>query len=134
MLTRDEEYGKLGNAVSVSGNGDYYSVGTYSKDNGATTDAGLVRVYDMSGVSGFASTFITEEGMLTVSPNPAEDILKVSLSSELVLNNISLYNLQGQLVASFQSNQLYLADLSPGMYMIIADTDQGSITTKVVKK
>ena len=134
ILTGDEAYGKLGNAVSVSGNGNYYSVGTYSKDNGETPDAGLVRVYDMSGVTGLAYTPFANDGQLTVSPNPAEDVLTISLSEEHVLNNITMYNLQGQIVASSQTNQIQLNHLVPGVYLIVADTDQGRITQKVVKK
>jgi len=73
---------------------------------------------------------------ITVFPNPASDVL--TIQSDLQLNELSIYNVFGQLmtqeVAPESTMKLSLNNLSSGVYLIRFATDTGDWTTKFVKE
>lgn len=74
---------------------------------------------------------ITPEG-ITIVPYIKQGVLY--LHSEARIGAIHLYNLAGIRVASgTASSTLNLSHLPKGVYLVKAETDQGAVTTKVVK-
>ena len=74
----------------------------------------------------------------TVYPNPANNILNVSNKANDLINNIQINDLTGKTVK--ESNfiaqstiQMNIADIAAGVYMMTINTEQGSITKKIVK-
>lgn len=74
----------------------------------------------------------------TVYPNPANNILNVSNKANDLINNIQIKDLTGKTVK--ESNfiaqstiQMNIADIAAGVYMMTINTEQGSITKKIVK-
>ncbi len=75
-----------------------------------------------------------EEKTITVSPNPAKDVIHVKLNTPSVSSlNISIYNLQGQLVKTIKdvepSGTYTVSDLNSGVY--IAQIIAGSVTKTI---
>lgn len=69
----------------------------------------------------------------TIYPNPAQDILNIETVTEL--KSIEIYNIQGQKVLTSDNKQVYIANLSSGMYMVkIQDKENAVSTKKFVKK
>jgi len=68
-------------------------------------------------------------------PNPVTDVLNVSYSQNI--NQISVYNLVGQLVlvknVNNTSTQVDLGELASGTYMVKVQTDNASKVVKVIK-
>jgi hypothetical protein len=84
-------------------------------------------------VSGQAGTGVTDVNaeLLTVSPNPASNVLNIS--SVASLKQIEIVNLQGQVVKTVIVTsgklEINISDLQPGVYIVRC----GSVVTKFVK-
>jgi len=85
-----------------------------------------------AGISGIAPA-----SRLSIYPNPATDIIQITTLDQSVLSSVSLYDCTGREVAqqngSGKSASLSLRGLSPGVYLLRLDIDDGtSVTRKVV--
>jgi len=83
-------------------------------------------------------SFITED-QVTVSPNPARDIVTIDFKQVLDVD-ISIYDVLGKLVI-YQPNiymnddhQIDVSQLRSGVYFIRMNTEIGSVTKKLIKK
>lgn len=88
-----------------------------------------------SGVAGVKENLVSK---LTVSPNPTSDIVNIANNENILVNNVSVTDLNGRTVktvnfAGVSEAQVSLADLSTGVYMITISSDKGSVTKKIVK-
>jgi len=71
---------------------------------------------------------------ITLSPNPASDIVNVSNASGLNIETVALYDALGKKVnVQLVNNQLNIANLAKGIYLMTIKTDRGVITKKVIK-
>jgi len=61
-------------------------------------------------------------------PNPAQDILNVE--SQQQIENLKIYNLQGQLIKEDSSSRIDVSNLSSGLYFIQVITVEGNSVTK----
>jgi hypothetical protein len=89
-------------------------------------------VYEATGGSSVRSITVKD---LHIYPNPAEDMLYLSL--QVPLEKVELYNIMGQRVKVLQhpDRKLNISDLSSGMYLIHATDEEGVIhEAKVIKK
>jgi hypothetical protein len=78
-----------------------------------------------------------EEKTITVSPNPAKDVIHIQLNTPSVFSlNISIYNLQGQLVKTINKREtsgVYtISDLDAGVYFMRTVIDSVAKTVKLV--
>ena len=74
----------------------------------------------------------------SVSPNPANSIVKISNTQDINVSAISITDLNGRVVknASYEnvSNvEVNISDLTAGVYMINVKTDSGSVNKKIIK-
>ena len=71
-------------------------------------------------------------------PNPATDLVYVTIQNGYVINTVSVYNSLGQQVISQQANQyqfsIDLKGLEKGVYFVNIVNDHGSISKKIVKE
>ncbi|MFA9213464.1 MAG: T9SS type A sorting domain-containing protein [Candidatus Methylacidiphilales bacterium] len=72
---------------------------------------------------------------LTVYPNPATDVLNISLSNGTVIEIVNIYTVSGKLVNNIKlnGNQIDISQLNNGVYMVEVLTADGSFKTKFVK-
>lgn len=92
-------------------------------------------------LNGKATTGVNENttnvtaAQLSVYPNPATDVLNISLSNGTSIETVNIYNVSGKLVntAKVIANQINISDLSNGVYFIEVLTENGKLTTKFVK-
>ena len=119
-----------GFSVSLSADGSIVAIGA-PRNDGNGTEAGHVRVFDLSSVMGFDDNSLLD---FSVYPSPTTDILNIN--SETPISNIEVYNQLGQLVKA-NSNQ-YSIDISSvdqGVYFVKVMDANGNIgTQKIVKK
>ena len=76
--------------------------------------------------------------IFAVTPNPANDIIKISNSENININEIIIVDLNGRVVktASFKSVsniEMNIADLVAGMYLMNIKSDNGVATKKIIK-
>ena len=83
-----------------------------------------------------AEEFITESNSVNIFPNPAKD--KVYISSNTIINRVSIYNIFGQLVykSSEKENKanIDISSFANGVYLVKVFGDGFSKTKKIVKK
>ena len=70
---------------------------------------------------------------LSVSPNPAKDLITISNSSNVVIDSAVITDINGRIVKTSASSQINISDLNSGVYFLKVTTDQGVGTTKVIK-
>ena len=70
---------------------------------------------------------------VSLYPNPVNNVLNIETALEI--QNVEIYNIQGQKVLSSNQKQINVSDLAAGMYMVrIKDTDNKIATKKIVIK
>lgn len=76
------------------------------------------------------------ENNIFIYPNPLKDMLTIR-SYDVVLQSISIFDLQGRLLKKydyFENNQLDLSDLAQSFYILQIKTNQGVLVQKLVKE
>ena len=97
--------------------------------NYAVTDADVTSLFNNNSLS--ASNFQSNNLKFNLSPNPATDILNISMESEL--KSVEIYSLLGQKVFTSDKNQVDVSSLSKGMYMVrVEDVNNGVSMQKLV--
>ncbi|MBP5526215.1 MAG: T9SS type A sorting domain-containing protein [Paludibacteraceae bacterium] len=74
---------------------------------------------------------VESENNVSLYPNPATDI--VTITNEGV-KRVFIYNLTGTLVATSKSNEVNVSGLPNGIYAVVAETETGLISGKIVKE
>lgn len=69
---------------------------------------------------------------LKIKPNPAQN--RIEIVSEVEVERLDLYNLNGKIVQSSSNKHMQLEDVSKGLYILMVSTAQGLITKKLVVK
>ena len=121
----------FGNSVRLSTDSNILSIGGYNNDTNGS-DSGHVRVYDLSGLTLASDNFVLEN--FSVSPNPTTDKVSITLTNNLELKAVSIYNYFGQKIKKIQSREVDLSSLSIGVYFLEIETNKGKASRKVVKK
>lgn len=133
----------------------YFPLGGYSNPN-------LTSVYNTSAVAGGTLTLLTSNlGQLgieavysgtctlgtesfssylfTLYPNPARDLVTIEGSNSSNIMSYKIVDLNGRSVKSMEninenSTQINISDLQSGVYMMTINSDQGTVTKKIVKQ
>lgn len=102
---------------------------TVTDNNGCTT----THTVTLTSAVGLIERSVNNQ--LTVFPNPARDVLIVSVEGQQ-LEQVRIFNLLGEVVAVPAVNgtrsELSLADLTPGNYLVQVQTEVGLATRRVV--
>jgi len=74
----------------------------------------------------------------SVYPNPSNSLVTINNTLNALINNVQITDLNGRVVktnnyASSTEIQVNISDLSAGVYMMSINSDQGSVTKKIVK-
>jgi len=72
-----------------------------------------------------------------IFPNPVQNILHIA-SSQILVNNVSIYDLSGRVVLENQNSNLDIkidvSGLNTSMYFVQMDTENGTVTKRFVKR
>lgn len=72
---------------------------------------------------------------IRLSPNPAEELVRLQLPSGVELLALEVYDIAGKLLLNeFRNNQIQVAHLSQGIYLVRIKTSEGTITRKITKR
>lgn len=115
--------------------GVYYFSFLNNSPLNANVQALIVDTFSVSQVLS-TSEFIASK--FSVSPNPANDFITVSNSENIIVNRISITDLNGRVVKqnsyeNVSNIQVNVSDLSSGVYMMNITSDKGSVTKKIIK-
>jgi hypothetical protein len=78
------------------------------------------------------------ENQFSVTPNPANDIIAVANSNNILINSIKIVDLNGRVVKQINVNnvantQINVSDMTSGIYFMNIISDQGTVTKKIIK-
>jgi hypothetical protein len=76
---------------------------------------------------------IIPEKLITVYPNPTNGLVLIEIPNQTI-QNIKVYDLQGQLIKETIETQFDLSNVSKGTYFIKAQTKQGVHGFKLIKQ
>lgn len=117
----------------ISGNGNFLAVSLYdyfmTPGNYITND--YVHVYDLTKAAA-SNQFVLEN--FNVFPNPATDILNITLENELILQKVIIFNNLGQIVKETEHVTIDVSNLAKGIYHVEVQTNQGKAVKKAVLK
>src|SRR5690554_2653194 len=99
-------------------------------------DAFVFMVDDFSVTTATASINDTIASSFSVYPNPAKDVLNISNSVGTEINALTIVDINGRTVKQINSNvsQINISDLNAGVYFVNINSNEGSLTTKIVKQ
>ena len=74
---------------------------------------------------------------LLIFPNPADNVINISNTLNVVFKSVQLTDINGRVVKSELVNasnaQISIEDLSAGVYLMTINTNQGNISKKIIK-
>lgn len=117
-----------GASVALSSNGNVLAIGAPG-NNGNGIGSGHVRVFDLSGILS-NNEFVLQN--FSIYPNPTTDILNISLKSNLISEQVIIYNDLGQVVKKSNKNVIDVSHLTKGLYFVEVTTNQGKATKKII--
>ncbi|WP_298221589.1 choice-of-anchor J domain-containing protein [Flavobacterium sp.] len=76
------------------------------------------------------------KGNFAATPNPANDVLNITNHSNIAVNAIQITDMNGRVVKEVKgmTSQINVSELNAGVYFLKVSTDQGTGTTKIIKK
>ncbi len=117
-----------GLGLSINGEGTTVAIGsTYSNGNGYKS--GQVRVFDISGLLHTPSKIPFQ---YAIYPNPASTHCIVQLAPTNTLQDIRIFNTNGQLLKTTKTTNLNIADLSSGTYFVHVRSAQGEAIQELI--
>ena len=117
-----------GFGVSLSSDGTTVAIGAEGND-GSGNFAGSVRVYSLAA---FLSSDSFVLANFSVYPNPASELVTISLQQGLQLEKVTIYNSLGQLVKTEIKNVIAVNTLAKGSYLFEVITNKGKATKKIL--
>ncbi|GGG59263.1 T9SS type A sorting domain-containing protein [Bizionia arctica] len=126
------ETGIGGGTSSVVGNA-YAFKNNNTSGIWAVTTSGVDGIYTFNGT---CSLGVDEYALSNVSiyPNPMSNEVNINLHNSLQVNRVTIYSITGQEVLKVENkSKLDVSKLNPGIYVLKIETDEGSITKKMVK-
>lgn len=74
-----------------------------------------------------------KNSVISISPNPVLDYLKIKVSNDEIIKGIYIYDLYGKLILNSQKQNLNLDSLSKGLYIIKVFTNKNQEEFKIFK-
>lgn len=101
-----------------------------------TTDMYSLLIDDVAVVAeNFASVNNALAGSFSVYPNPVKDVLNISNSVGAEINSVIVADINGRTVKQVNAvSQIDIADLNAGVYFVNINSNEGSLTKKIVKQ
>ena len=103
-----------------------FDLGGRSQDNIIYFD----NVYGASSNTGFGNEYINE---LVVSPNPAKDLLNISITNFNGNLDVQIFDLAGVLVASSNKSKINIESFSKGIYLVKVVYGNETNVVKIIK-
>lgn len=102
------------------------------------TDQFFIALDDVVVTEGVAGVENHLTSALSVYPNPANNVVTISNNENILMNNVTVTDLNGRTVKSISfagvsEAQVNVSDLASGVYMMKISSDKGSVTKKIMK-
>jgi|GEM_PF-2731043 len=141
IITVTDDGGLTGAAIDAEGN---LTVPTTAEEGTFTIGYSICEAEDETNCSNATATMVVSavSGIedhkaidVAIYPNPASDKLYLQAGTDITVQGVEIYNMQGRCVLSSkgQPESLDISDLSTGVYLVEIKTDKGSAKHKLIK-
>lgn len=121
--------------LDATGSLTYYDDGSGWTIFNASAPEGVSFTYV---INGDCTPLSVENNILTntfIYPNPTTDILNIQTPSNVTVQSVAMFDLLGKKVnVSFVNGTIKTSALAKGVYLLQVNTDQGTLTQKIVKQ
>lgn len=87
------------------------------------------RVYDLTKAASL-NEYVSNN--FKIFPNPATNVLNITLEDNLILERADIYNNLGQIIKTSYTPVLNISDISSGIYFVEVTTNHGKATKKLI--
>ncbi|WP_136480696.1 T9SS type A sorting domain-containing protein [Cognatitamlana onchidii] len=122
-------------------------IGTDTSFDEAYAAGNYYKIYTVDKAFNYSSELVVSDATLgldknvlshsvKVYPNPANDVITIT-TKNIDITSISLYSVLGEQVLSglaLKNDRLNISELSRGVYFMKINSDQGSVTKRIIKK
>ena len=141
--TPSQAYDVFANDLSTEGTTSSLAGGIFVSNEvilGQTTIIGVSQATPSNMLFGINAATLSntnfDSSEFSVYPNPANDIVTIS-SSSIALNNVEMTDLNGRVVKNLNlggvsNSEISIADLATGIYLLKINSNNGTITKKLV--
>ncbi|MCJ8292047.1 MAG: T9SS type A sorting domain-containing protein [Crocinitomicaceae bacterium] len=105
----------------------YYGLGQYDFDDSHVNED----FWQYSGVASTSEVYLEDQS--EVYPNPCSDQLNISLSNNVPVLNVKVYNGQMQEIYNGNESQINTSHWQDGIYYLILETSDGIQVKKIIK-
>ena len=85
------------------------------------------------GPTGTSSAIDLAYNSILIYPNPIKEVLLIK-NADLKIENVEIYNMNGQKVLSTTNTSINVSQLLPGNYYVKIKTDKTELTKKIIKE
>ena len=118
------------NNLSLSSDGTIVAIGAWQNNGGSfSAGAGHVRVFNLSGVLS-SDSFILKN--TSIYPNPTNKKFTISLGENIQFKALQVYNYLGEHILISYNKEVNIENLSKGLYFVKIDSNQGTVTKKLL--
>ncbi len=114
--------------ILVSGIYQYFVTAVYENPAGESLPSNTITVDVLTGIEDVISN------STSIYPNPASDV--VNIKSDYTINTIKVYNYSGQVISNelvdTKFYQFNTSKFNPGLYMFQIETNEGTITKRII--
>ena len=72
---------------------------------------------------------------ITLFPNPMQENLKIDLRQELAIESVRIFDLYGkEVIKTREERNVNVSKLPTGMYLVVVQTEKGSVSKKIIKE
>lgn len=72
---------------------------------------------------------------IRIYPNPASTVITIDVNNDIDIKDIKMYNIEGRLINTFNdSNQINMASLKNGLYLLEIISNKGKLIKRVIKQ
>ncbi|HAB26883.1 MAG: hypothetical protein CMP05_03290 [Xanthomarina sp.] len=122
-----------GYALALSADETTLVIGATENVNENGDKSGHVRVYDTD-IETLGLNNESRSTQFKIYPNPANNQVNIQLQKGLEFKKVNIYSTLGQLINTSKEKIINTTHLSPGMYLIEIETNQGNVTKQLIKE
>lgn len=127
---------KLNNVNYTVPSGGIISIPNVPAGANLITKGGTTNLFYIKTAYALGTQQPSAKSSLVLYPNPVTNELNLAVSNSEIVENVTIYNLTGQLVKSLKGDikTVDMSDLSSGNYFVKVQTNQGVMNKKIIKK
>jgi len=110
----------------------YLMVAEYKNDNG---DHNInSRIFRFDGNSNVFVSNLEEKSAINIYPNPVKNTVNIIITDDSIIENVSVFNLEGKNILNSKSREIEVDNLASGGYLIQVTTNKTTVIKSILRE